>query len=124
VATDPAVASEMPSVEQSVGPTQVALGGPIGSGGDPGSGDDGTRLDVRALPAGGSVRLDDLQALGTTAMVAWLVPGLLLFLPSLLIVVIVLAQTGFAAVFIPVTRRVLGGGARRRSRRERDERLG
>lgn len=111
----------MPSIEPSVGPTQVALGGPIAPDGDPGGGD-GTKVDVRALPAGGSVHLDDLQALGTNAMVAWLVPGLMLLVPSLLIVVIVLAQTGFAAVFIPVTRRVLGGGARRRSRK-RDERV-
>jgi hypothetical protein len=74
------------------------------------------RLDVRALPAGGTVHLDDMQALGTTAIVAWLVPGLFLSLPGLLIVLIVLAQAGFASAFVPITRRVLGAGSRRRSR--------
>ena len=75
------------------------------------------------LPAGGTVRLDDMQALGATAMVAWLVPGLFLSLPGLLIVVVVLVQAGFASAFVPVTRRVLGVG-RRRQAREHEGRAG
>lgn len=78
---------------------------------------------MRALPAGGSVRLDDTQALGAIGMVAWLVPGLFLSLPGLLIVFVVLAQAGFATVFVPVTRRVLGVGRRRRVR-DRPKRQG
>ena len=43
-----------------------------------------------------------------SAVVAWLVPGAVLTLPAILIVLVVIAQAGFAGAFIPVTRRVLG----------------
>jgi hypothetical protein len=46
-------------------------------------------------------------------MFAWMVPGLFLSLPGLVLLLIVLAQGGLAAVFVPVTRRVLGVGRRR-----------
>jgi hypothetical protein len=78
-----------------------------------GSGSGETKLDIAALPAGGAVHVDN-QAIGGTGMMAWAVPVLFLCLPGLLLIVIVLAQAGFASVFVPVTRRVLGLSRRRR----------
>ena len=77
---------------------------------------DATHLEVRVLPTTGTVRVDDLQWVDPTAMVAWLVPALSLSLPGLLIVLIVLIQAGFATAFVPVTRQMLGGGRRRNAR--------
>jgi hypothetical protein len=105
-----------PSSSDSPVPADGGAIGQIGSGGAANGGGDGTHLEIGGLPAGGAVRLDDIGALGTTAMVAWLVPGLLLSLPSLLIVLVVAFQAGFATAFVPVTRRALGGGRRRRAR--------
>jgi hypothetical protein len=68
---------------------------------------------VQVLPAGGTVQLD-LQAVGAIGMFAWLVPGLALGLPGLLLVLIVLVQASFATAFVPVTRRVFGVRRRRR----------
>jgi len=68
------------------------------------------------MPAGDAVQFNDFGALSSTALFAWLVPGAALTLPGLLIVLIVLAQAGFASAWVPVTRRVLGGERRRRSR--------
>jgi hypothetical protein len=81
--------------------------GQVGSGGA--NGGAGTPLVVQGLPPGGSIHLDDIGALGTNALIAWLVPGLFLTLPGLLILLIILLQVSFATAFIPVTRRVLGG---------------
>jgi hypothetical protein len=58
----------------------------------------------------------DVQAVGAIGMFVWLVPGLFLSLPGLLLVLIVLAQVGLATAFVPVTRRVFGVGRRRRVR--------
>jgi hypothetical protein len=98
------------------GTSSPAGGGTIGQtgSGSGGSGGGSTGLQVQPLPASGSVQLHDFGALSATALVAWLIPGALLTLPGLLIVLIVLAQAGFASAFVPVTRRVLGGGRRRR----------
>jgi hypothetical protein len=70
------------------------------------------------LPASGSVQLD-AQAVGAIGMFTWLVPGLALSLPGLLLILIVLAQAGFATAFVPVTRRLFGTGRRRRRGRDR-----
>ncbi len=70
---------------------------------------------VQPLPSGGAVQLTAFGTLSTLSQAAWLVPGALLTVPSLLIVLIVLIQAGFATAWIPVTRRVLGGSRRRRS---------
>lgn len=106
---------EMPSAFAS--PDSVAngaaMGGPKGSGG-PAAGA-GTNLDIAALPAGGSVQLD-AGAVGAIGMYAWLVPGLFLSLPGLLLMLIVLAQASFASAFVPITRRVFGAGRQRRGR--------
>jgi hypothetical protein len=50
-------------------------------------------------------------------MFAWLVPGLFLSLPGLLLILVLLAQAGFAMSFVPVTRRLLGSERRRRGPR-------
>jgi hypothetical protein len=47
-------------------------------------------------------------------MFAWLVPGLFLSLPGLLLILIVLIQAGGGTVFVPITRRVFGRERRRR----------
>jgi hypothetical protein len=60
------------------------------------------------------VRLD-LSAVSAIGMFAWLVPGLALSLPGLLLVFIVLAQAGFATAFVPVIWRVFGVRRRRRT---------
>ena len=76
------------------------------------SGGDGTSLDVGALPAGGTVQLDS-AAVGGMGMFAWMVPGLFLSLPALLLILVLVAQGALATIFVPVTRRVLGVGHRR-----------
>jgi hypothetical protein len=58
----------------------------------------------------------DTQGVGAIGMFAWAVPGLFLSLPGLLLILIVLAQAGFATAFVPVTRRVFGVRRRRRLR--------
>jgi hypothetical protein len=58
----------------------------------------------------------DAQAVGGMGMFAWLVPGVALTLPALLFMLVVLAQTVLAGVFVPVTRRVFGA-ARPKGRR-------
>jgi hypothetical protein len=52
----------------------------------------------------------DISAMGAIGMFAWVVPGLFLSLPGLLLVLIVLAQAGFASAFVPIIRRVFGVG--------------
>jgi hypothetical protein len=91
----------------------AAVAGPKGSGGAAAGA--GTNLDIAALPPGGSVQLD-AGAVGAIGMYAWLVPGLFLSLPGLLLMLIVLAQASFASAFVPVTRRVFGAGRQRRGR--------
>ena len=49
-------------------------------------------------------------------MFAWMVPGLFLSLPALLLLLVFVAQGGLAMIFVPVTRRVLGAGRRRHPR--------
>jgi uncharacterized membrane protein YgcG len=118
-ASDSSAPSRSPSPSDTASPGVGGGGvGQVGSGGSTGGGSTGggTQLQVQPLQAGDTVQLRDFGALSTTALVAWLVPGALLTLPSLLIVLIVLAQAGFASAFVPVTRRVLGGGSRRRRR--------
>ena len=93
------------------GVTAEGSAGP--DGGTVRGGEEGA-LNVQVLPAGGTVQMD-IQAVGVIGMFAWLVPGLALGLPGLLLLLIVLAQASFAAAFVPVTRRVFGvKGPRRR----------
>jgi hypothetical protein len=72
-------------------------------------------VDVAALPDGGTVQLDS-QAVGSLGMFAWMVPGLFLSLPGLLLIVVIFAQGTLASIFVPITRRVLGIGRRRKLR--------
>ncbi len=67
-----------------------------------------SQLVVQALPAGGTVSLDSMRGIDPIGLFAWLVPGALLALPGLLILLIIVAQVGFAGAFVPFTRRVLG----------------
>jgi hypothetical protein len=108
------VGSPTPTASPSSSPSSGPAGAVAGSG-DLGG---GTNLDVRALPAGGTVTLDDIAAVGTIGMFAWLVPGLFLGLPGLLILLVVAAQAGLATAFVPLTRRVLGEPDRRRGHPE------
>jgi hypothetical protein len=96
------------------GTVGVGSGGAANAGGATGGGGAIT-LDVRELPAGGTVQLDG-QAVGGIGMFAWMVPGLFLSLPGLLLLLIVVAQGGIATIFVPVTRRVLGARRRRHAR--------
>jgi hypothetical protein len=104
-----------PSVSPSPGAIAAAETTAAGSGGIGTGGGDVTPLDVRALPAGGSVQLDS-QAVGGIGMFAWMVPGLFLTLPALLLLLVFVVQGGLAMIFVPVTRRVLGVGRRRHPR--------
>jgi hypothetical protein len=54
------------------------------------------------------IELDGLFLSSSFSAFAWIVPGFLLGLPGLLVLLVVGAQAVAAAVFIPVTRRVLG----------------
>jgi hypothetical protein len=104
-----------PSAAPQPSPSSSTAGGvgPGGSGGAAAGGGVGAPIDVRALPAGGAVQID-VSAMGAMGMFAWVVPGLFLSLPGLLLVLIVLAQAGFATAFVPIIRRLFG--VRRRSR--------
>ena len=57
---------------------------------------------------GGSVALSGLSAMSFGG-VEWLVPGLVLTVPGLLIVLVVLLQVVGALAWVPVARRRLGG---------------
>jgi hypothetical protein len=107
---------ETPSAVGSPGSIAGAITAEGSAGPDGGTvrgGEEGA-LNVQVLPAGGTVQMD-IQAVGVIGMFAWLVPGLALGLPGLLLLLIVLAQASFAAAFVPVTRRVFGvKGPRRR----------
>jgi hypothetical protein len=107
VPTDMATPSTAPQPSPS-GSTAGGIG-PGGSGGAAAGGGVGAPIDVGALPAGGTVQVD-ISAMGAMGMFAWVVPGLFLSLPGLLLVLIVLAQAGFATAFIPIIRRVFGKG--------------
>lgn len=107
---------ETPSAVSSPGSIAGAIttGGSAGPDGGIVRGGAEGALNVQVLPAGGTVQMD-IQAVGVIGMFAWLVPGLALGLPGLLLLLIVLAQASFAAAFVPVTRRVFGvKGPRRR----------
>ncbi len=109
--------SVLASTSASTDPAAYGGAGPAGgagsAGGDGATGGVGATLEVQVLPDGGTVQLDN-QADGGIGMFAWVVPGLFLSLPGLLLILVVAAQGAFAAIFVPVTRRTLG--ARRRSR--------
>jgi hypothetical protein len=74
-----------------------------------------TTVDVGALPDGGTVQLDS-EALNSLGMFAWMVPGLFLSLPGLLLILVIVAQGTLASIFVPITRRVLDIGRRRKLR--------
>jgi hypothetical protein len=112
VPTDMATPSAAPQPSPS-GSTAGGIG-PGGSGGAAAGGGIGAPIDIPALPAGGTVQID-ISAMGAMGMFAWVVPGLFLSLPGLLLVLIVLAQAGFATAFIPIIRRVFGKGRRSRA---------
>ncbi len=115
--SDSTIPSETPSTFASAGPIAGgAAGGSSGvSGGVAPKGVEGPPLDVGALGAGGTVQVD-VQAVGAIGMFAWLVPGLFLSLPGLLLLLIVLVQASFATAFVPVVRRVIGLNRKRRTR--------
>jgi hypothetical protein len=105
-----------PSAAPRSSPAGSTIGGVSGgSGGASAGGWDGIPLDVQSLPAGGTVQVD-ISAVGGLGMFVWLVPGLFLSLPGLLLVLIVAAQAGFATAFVPVIRRVFGASRRARAR--------
>jgi hypothetical protein len=108
--TSPSDVPASPPPTASAPPRGGLLGG---ASSPPEGGANLTQVDVRGLPGGGAVELDDLGALNMTTLVAWLVPGLLLGLPGLLILVIVAGQVGLATAFVPLTRRLLGERQRR-----------
>jgi hypothetical protein len=112
VPTNMATASAAPQPSPS-GSTGGGVG-PGGPGGATTDGGGGTSLDVPALPAGGNVQID-ISAIGAIGAFAWVVPGLFLSLPGMLLVLIVLAQAGFATAFVPVIQQVFGGRRRRRT---------
>jgi hypothetical protein len=94
----------------------VLVGAMATSGDSSGGGRGGfeATVDVGELPDGGSVKLDS-QAVGVLGMFAWMVPGLVLSLPGLLLMLVVLAQGSLASIFVPITRRVFGLGRRHKS---------
>jgi len=105
-----------PSAAPRSSPAGSTIGGVSGgSGGASAGGWDGIPLDVQSLPAGGTVQVD-ISAVGGLGMFVWLVPGLFLSLPGLLLVLIVAAQAGFATAFVPVIRRLFGASRRARAR--------
>lgn len=61
------------------------------------------------MASGGQVAVTGTGLLGTLGFVSWLIPGFVLGLPGLLILAVVAAQVIGASVFIPITRRSLGG---------------
>lgn len=113
----PSNAASPSDTPSALGSGLIAGGGAAATSAEPGgaivSGGGGTALNVQVLPAGGTVQLD-IQAVGAIGMFAWLVPGLALSLPGMLLILIVLAQAGVGAAFVPVTRRAFGVTRRRR----------
>ena len=110
------VSASPPTASSSEPPSQAPVVGSPASPRPGGGGfarSDAQGLDVGALPGDGTVNLDDIQAVGAIGMFAWLVPGLFLSLPGLLVILIVALQAGVASAFVPITRRVLGGRRRR-----------
>jgi len=82
-------------------PTGGAVSGTTGGGGSTDQ-----AVSVGGPPAGSTVAIDDVGGLDALGF-AWLVPGALLGLPSLLLVLIIGAQAGLAGVFVPLTGRTL-----------------
>lgn len=113
VPTDTASPSSTPHSSQPG--SGAGTGGSGESGGASAGGWVGIPLDVQSLPAGGTVQFD-ISAAGGLGMFVWLVPGLFLSLPGLLLLLIVAAQAGFATAFVPVIRRLFGASRRRRAR--------
>jgi hypothetical protein len=115
--SDSIAPSEAPSALASSGVVSGggAETGSTGFGGTVGGGGGGIQLEIGAPTSGGSVQVDS-QAVGAIGMFVWLVPGLFLSLPGMLLLMILLAQASFATAFVPVTRRVLGAGRQLRAR--------
>jgi UPF0716 family protein affecting phage T7 exclusion len=86
----------------------------IGAGGLDGSdGGDGTTYNI-GNPTSEVVALDGgVSGLGG---VAWLVPGLAMSLPGLLLFLILAIQVVFSGFFFPITRRLLGSSSRPRGK--------
>ena len=84
------------------------VGGIVPSGPD---GGDGTAFNIGDLPVGGTVQLD-IGMIDLSGTFAWLVPGLALSLPGLLLILILAAQISLVGGFIPIIRRVFGIGHR------------
>jgi len=104
--------SASPTSAATANPPSQMVAGATSAGSE--SGDGQTQLDIRALPAGGSVSIE-LQNAAGAGIYAWAVPVLFLGLPGLLLVLVVLGQACFAWLFVPVTSRVLGINSRRRT---------
>jgi hypothetical protein len=64
------------------------------------------------------VAIGDLGSLGSLSLFAWLVPSFFVGMPGLLIILVLAGQLVAGAIFLPLTRRVLGvSGLGRRRRR-------
>lgn len=63
-------------------------------------------------PTSGTIALDDIRLVSAISAYSWVVPGVLLGLPGLLMLIIVALQMAAASVFVPLTRRMLGGRER------------
>ncbi len=61
------------------------------------------------LSTNGSVAISGLGALSWFGLFSWIIPGFFLGLSGLLIVGTVAAQLFGGVLFVPITRRVLGG---------------
>jgi hypothetical protein len=131
-ATSPAPGAS-PSPSDSAGPGTVQAAGPAPSSGPgqaitflgqgAGTGPAAApprRFAVPDLASGQAVPFDGLGLAGTLSLFLWLVPGLSLSLPGLLILVVIAAQALGAGSFVPLTWRVLGGFGWRRRGRGRD----
>jgi hypothetical protein len=105
-ASSPPGASPTPT---SASPTaSPALGVLVAGGGDGGAGDPPVLSVPNLDGTSPTIELDGLFLSSSFSAFAWVVPGFLLGLPGLLVLLVVGAQAIGAAVFIPITRRVLG----------------
>jgi hypothetical protein len=111
-----------PSTSPAPTPAQSETAPPLaGTGGASGSGPPADALGPLASPALRLAPLGDTTDLTFGSMAfstgfgafAWTVPGFLLGLPGILLLLIFAAQTTSVALFVPITRRVLGTGRNR-----------
>jgi cell division septation protein DedD len=100
-------------------PTPTRAPAPVLGGTATAGPQNGSTLKVARLDANtGVIALDSIRLAGGMEAYAWLVPGVALALPGLLVVLIIGGQIVLGTVFIPVTRRwLIGSRARKHSDR-------